>query len=62
MRAYTLRDARPDAGEVDIDFVIHGDEGGEHGPAAQFALDAQPGDRVGFLDQGVGFTPDHPHD
>lgn len=32
------------------------------GPAAQFALDAEPGDRVGFLDQGIGFTPDHPHD
>src|SRR5690242_2962426 len=25
VRAYTVRDARPDVGEVDIDFVIHGD-------------------------------------
>jgi NADPH-dependent ferric siderophore reductase len=32
------------------------------GAAAQFALDARPGDRVGFLDQGLAFTPDHPHD
>lgn len=62
VRAYTLRDARPEAGEVDIDFVIHGAHTGSSGPAAQFALDARPGDRVGFLDQGVGFTPDHPHD
>jgi len=62
VRAYTLRKARPDVGEVDIDFVIHGDEKGSIGPAARFALDARPGDRVGFLDQGVGFTPDHPHD
>ncbi|GAB3817307.1 siderophore-interacting protein [Tessaracoccus terricola] len=62
VRAYTLRDARPDAGEVDVDFVIHGGEDGSIGPAAQFALDAKPGERVGFLDQGIGFTPDHPHD
>lgn len=62
VRAYTLRDARPEVGEVDIDFVIHEDENGNVGPAARFALDAQPGDRVGFLDQGVGFTPDHDHD
>ncbi|NLA65270.1 MAG: siderophore-interacting protein [Leucobacter sp.] len=62
VRAYTLRDARPDVGEVDIDFVIHGEQSGSIGPAAQFALDARPGDRIGFLDQGSAFTPDHPHD
>lgn len=62
VRAYTIRNARPEAGEVDIDFVIHGDRDGNIGPASRFALDASPGDRVGFLDQGVGFTPDHPHD
>lgn len=62
VRAYTVRDARPWAGEVDIDFVIHGERDGSIGPAARFALEAQPGERVGFLDQGVGFTPDRPHD
>lgn len=62
VRAYTLRDARPDVGEVDIDFVIHGERDETIGPGARFALDASPGDRVGFLDQGIGFTPDHPHD
>lgn len=62
VRAYALRDARPAVGEVDIDFVIHTGPDGSAGPAPQFALDAQPGDRLGFLDQGVGFTPDHPHD
>lgn len=61
--ARVVREVRPDVGEVDIDFVVHGDDnGGALGPAVQFALDAQPGDRVGFLDQGVGFIPDHPHD
>lgn len=64
VRAYTLRNARPELGEVDIDFdfVIHGDRDGNIGPASRFAFDATPGDRVGFLDQGVGYTPDHPHD
>lgn len=62
VRAYTVRDARPDVGEVDIDFVIHGDDAASIGPAVQFALGARSGDYVGFLDQGVGFTPDHPHD
>lgn len=62
VRAYTVRDVRPGTGEADIDFVIHADETGRLGPGAQFALSAAPGDRVGFLDQGIGFTPDHPHD
>ncbi|WP_298037011.1 siderophore-interacting protein [uncultured Microbacterium sp.] len=62
VRAYTVRDARPEAGEVDIDFVIHGEQDGSIGPAARFALEARSGDRVGFLDQGLAFTPDHPHD
>lgn len=62
VRAYTLREVRAGVGEVDIDVALHEGEGGRLGPAAQFALDARPGDRVGFLDQGIGFTPDHPHD
>jgi len=62
VRAYTCREVRPEAGEVDIDFVIHQDDQGCLGPAARFALTAQPGERLGFLDQGIGFTPDHPHD
>lgn len=62
VRAYTVRAARPESGEVDIDFVIHGDRDGTMGPAAQFALDAVPGDRVAFLDQGAAFAADHPHD
>lgn len=62
VRAYTVRHARPEMGEVDIDFVIHGERDGSMGPAALFALDAKPGDSVGFLDQGLAFAPDHPHD
>lgn len=62
VRAYTLRNVRPEAGEVDIDFAIHENGAGERGPAVNFALTAEPGASVGFLDQGIGFTPDHPHD
>lgn len=61
VRAYTVRDARTEVAEVDIDFVIHGDQS-SMGPAAKFALEANPGERLGFLDQGSAFTPDHPHD
>ena len=39
MRTYTIRHLRPAQGEVDIDFVLHG----ETGPASRWALHAQPG-------------------
>ncbi|GAA3084037.1 siderophore-interacting protein [Streptosporangium carneum] len=42
MRLYTIREIRP--GEVDVDFVLHGDEG----PGSRFALNARPGDVVGI--------------
>jgi NADPH-dependent ferric siderophore reductase len=58
VRNYTVRAARPDLREIDVDFVVHGDAG----PASSFALSAQPGDRVGLLDQGVGYNPRVPHD
>jgi NADPH-dependent ferric siderophore reductase len=59
VRSYTVRATRPDLRELDVDFVVHGD--GE-GPASSFAQSAQPGDRVGLLDQGVGYNPRVPHD
>ncbi|WET80657.1 siderophore-interacting protein [Amycolatopsis sp. QT-25] len=45
MRTYTVRALRPSAQEVDIDFVLHGDEG----PASAWASRASAGDRVAFL-------------
>ena len=42
MRTYTVRESRPHAGELDIDFVLHGDSG----PASAWAGRARPGDRV----------------
>ncbi|MCE8017690.1 siderophore-interacting protein [Halomonas sp. MCCC 1A17488] len=42
MRTYTIRALRAGHGEVDIEFVLHGDEG----PASRWAMRAQPGDRL----------------
>ena len=58
VRNYTVRAVRADLRELDVDFVVHGDEG----PASRFALTAEPGDRVGLLDQGVGYNPRVEHD
>ncbi|MGY1705210.1 siderophore-interacting protein [Geodermatophilus sp. SYSU D00697] len=49
IRTYTVRAARPDRGEVDVDLVLHGIEDGHAGPAARWAASAVPGDRVVLL-------------
>ena len=43
-RTYTVRHARPEAMEIDVDFVAHG----ETGPASAWALHAKPGSFCGF--------------
>lgn len=45
MRTYTIRQLRAELGEVDVDFVLHG----ETGPASRWAIHARPGDRVVLL-------------
>ena len=45
-----------DIAELDIDVVLHWHDGQLSGVAA-WATDAQPGDPVGLLDQGVLFDP-----
>ena len=42
MRTYTIRKLRAADGEVDVDFVLHGDSG----PASAWAERAAPGDRL----------------
>ncbi|MDR2565541.1 MAG: siderophore-interacting protein [Bifidobacteriaceae bacterium] len=53
IRNYTVRNHRPEAGEIDVDFVAHGDLG----VAGPWAQRAQPGERVALIDQGCGFDP-----
>lgn len=48
-RTYTIRNARPEACEIDVDFVAHGDEG----PASAWAARAKPGDFLGFAGPGL---------
>lgn len=45
LRTYTVRAVRPEASEVDVDFVLHGDTG----PASRWALAARPGTEVVLL-------------
>jgi len=48
-RTYTIRHARPEACEIEVDFVAHGDDG----PASAWAARAQPGDVIGFAGPGM---------
>jgi len=52
IRTYTVRAARPDDQEVDVDVVMHGDGG----PAARWALTAREGDQLALV------GPDRGHD
>jgi len=54
IRTYTVRRHDPQAGELDVDFVLHG----EHGPAAAWAQAARPGAWVGVSEPGGRYEPD----
>jgi NADPH-dependent ferric siderophore reductase len=54
LRTYTVRAARPEVAEVDVDVVLHGVADGHAGPAATWAAQAVPGDRM------VLMGPDRP--
>jgi len=51
MRTYTVREERLDAvyPEIDVDFVMHFDAEGDGGPAANWALNAKPGDALTII-------------
>lgn len=58
---YTVADFRPEAAEMDVDFVVHHGPTGEiDGAAAIWACGALPGDPLALLDQGRIFN--HPDD
>jgi NADPH-dependent ferric siderophore reductase len=56
---YTVRRWRPDQGEMDILFVLHGDSSGQEndGPAAAWAARAAPGDPVALWGPRSAFEP-----
>ncbi|MDQ0681026.1 iron complex transport system ATP-binding protein [Arthrobacter pascens] len=51
MRTYTVRRSRLDSvyPEIDVDFVMHFDSDGNGGPAANWALNAKPGDAINII-------------
>ncbi|KQQ51001.1 siderophore-interacting protein [Plantibacter sp. Leaf314] len=53
-RTYTVRRVDSEARTIDIDFVVHGDEG----LAGPWAAAAQPGDRVVLAGPGGAYRPD----
>ncbi|AUH69292.1 MULTISPECIES: siderophore-interacting protein [Gordonia] len=53
LRTYTVRHYRPDAAELAIDFVVHGDEG----VAGPWAAGVRPGESVTLLGPGSGYRP-----
>lgn len=53
-RTYTVRALDQAAGWLDIDFVVHGDEG----LAGPWAASVQPGARLSLLGPGGGYRPD----
>lgn len=52
-RTYTVRAVDVDAGFIDVDFVVHGDEG----LAGPWAANASPGDRISLMGPGGGYSP-----
>lgn len=49
MRTYTVRAHRPQVAELDIDFVLHGVDGGNGGPASAWAAKVRPGDTAALV-------------
>lgn len=57
VRKYTIRAVDPDAGWLDIDFVLHDDAG----PGSAWAAAARPGDTVGLVGPGGRSVPPAAH-
>ncbi|HZZ46790.1 MAG TPA: siderophore-interacting protein [Pseudonocardia sp.] len=59
MRSFSIRRFHPERGEIDVDFVLHGNDPAlvdaevDEGPAASWARAARPGDLVGMLGPAV---------
>ncbi|MPY96592.1 MAG: siderophore-interacting protein [Actinophytocola sp.] len=55
VRTYTVRAVRPERREVDVDVVLHGD----NGPVSQWASRAVPDDVVAFVGPDAWYPGDH---
>jgi NADPH-dependent ferric siderophore reductase len=54
---YTVSAWRPDAGEIDVLFVLHDTEPGDGGHASRWAEAARPGDRVALWGPRTSYAP-----
>lgn len=54
LRWYTVRNHRPEFGEIDVDFVLHA---GSEGPGSRWAAGAEAGQVVGFKANGSAYSP-----
>jgi NADPH-dependent ferric siderophore reductase len=52
MRTYTIRKFSPHDVSLDIDLVLHGEQGKDSGPASSWAAMAKPGDSMQMLGPG----------
>ncbi|UFU07356.1 siderophore-interacting protein [Ruania halotolerans] len=53
IRSYTVREFRAETLEMDVDFLVHGD----NGIAGPWAAQVEPGTTAAFIDQGCGWKP-----
>ncbi|WP_431232785.1 siderophore-interacting protein [Mycolicibacterium psychrotolerans] len=54
VRTYTVRRVDPEARQITVDFVVHG----EHGVAGPWAASAKPGDTIYLMGPGGAYAPD----
>ncbi|MBB3604748.1 NADPH-dependent ferric siderophore reductase [Mycolicibacterium sp. BK556] len=54
VRTYTVRRVDPQARQITVDFVVHG----EHGVAGPWASSAKPGDTIYLMGPGGAYSPD----
>lgn len=57
LRNYTVREFRPETGELDVDFIVHGDVGPDTASAAAWAQRAREGAPAAILDEGRIWNP-----
>lgn len=57
VRFYSIRRFRPEVNELDLEVVIHQSADGSGTAGSSWALTAQPGDEVCFLDEGRVYGP-----